>query len=122
MSQAIPEPGPLLSVRRMEHGRVVVVALQGELDLGTVAAVDEALEGVDVPGARVCLDLGEVTFLDSTGLAAIIRTHRAVEQATGRLVVVCVEGVVRRIFETTGLSAMLVLSSSRASALRDLSA
>lgn len=107
-------------MHRAEHGAVLVIALAGELDIATVGELEEALHDVDRSDARVCLDLAELTFVDSTGLAAIIRGHLAVEQAQGRLVVVCVEGVVRRTFETTGLSAMLVLASSRSSALRDL--
>lgn len=121
MTDATPTPGPLLTVQCAEHGSVLVIALDGELDLSTVHDLEEALEDVARPEARVCLDLAALGFIDSTGLAAIIRAHMAVEEAQGRFVVVCVDGPVRRIFETTGLSAMLVLASSRASALRDLS-
>lgn len=121
MADAIP-PTPLLTVERVRHGAVDVIGLTGELDLGTVAEVEAALAEVAGPEPRVCLDITALEFIDSTGLAAVIRAHTAAVAAGGRFVVACSEGHVRRTFETTGLVGMLVLSSSRTSALRDLSA
>lgn len=112
---------PELAIERAEQHGVHVIGLTGELDLATADRLQDALDEASArPGARVCLDLSALRFLDSSGLAAIIRAHTAIGEHDGHLVVVCVDGPIRRVFETTGLTELLVLSSSRASALRDL--
>jgi anti-anti-sigma factor len=47
-----------------------VVALSGEIDLATAAAVGASLEPWVRAGGPVILDLSDVTFMDSTGLHA----------------------------------------------------
>lgn len=115
-------PIPGLTVRRTEDDGILVVTLEGELDLGTVGELEAAFGGaLDDAGARVLLDLAPLAFIDSTGLAAIIRAHRAVTGAGGRLVVTAGPGPVRRTFATTGLDSLLALFEDRSDALRSLS-
>ncbi len=66
---------------------------------------------------RVCLDLAERRFIDSTGLAAVIRAHLAIDEAGGALAVVCGEGAVRRTVQTTGLLELLTVKGRRDVAL-----
>ena len=65
--------------------------LAGELDLGTVAELEEELRRHAPPAF---IDLGRLGFLDLTGLRALVR---AVEGDIGRLV--GATGVVRRLIE-----------------------
>jgi anti-anti-sigma factor len=50
--------------------------LTGDLDMGTVDDLNEALAGLGENGT-VTLDLAELTFIDSSGLHAIIRYARS---------------------------------------------
>lgn len=117
MSDATP---PTLTLEHTEEDGVTIIALAGELDIASINEVESVLGPASWETERLCLDLSALEFIDSTGLAAIIRAHTAMAERNARFVIVCVEGAVRRTFETTGLTGMLVLSSSRASALRDL--
>jgi anti-sigma B factor antagonist len=86
--------------------------VRGEIDLVTspklVVAGREALrEGA----TSVTVDLCAVTFMDSSGLAALINLHRAVERGGGRLDVTCPEGPVRRVFELSATEALLGVSA-----------
>jgi anti-sigma B factor antagonist len=112
---------PGLEVRHFEDRGVQVVALSGELDLASVgemaSALDEARAGEH---PRVCLDLAELQFIDSTGLATVIRTHLGIVDAGGALAVVCSEGAVRRTVQTTGLLEMLTVKDSRDAAIAAL--
>src|SRR3954465_610989 len=59
----------------------VVVAMGGELDLAAAPALQrELLALVDRPVPALTLDLGEVTFLDSSGLGALYRTRQAADE------------------------------------------
>lgn len=111
---------PQLTVARCQQDGVHVVALSGELDLRAVGELERALaEAGD--GARICLDLTRLLFIDSTGLATVIRGHQALAAGGGRLAVACRgEGSVRRTFETTGLTTLLTVAEDRATALQSL--
>lgn len=111
---------PELAIASTQHDGVHVVALSGELDLRAVGELETAL-AVAGETARICLDLTELQFIDSSGLATIIRAHQAMSGAGGRLAVACRgEGAVRRTFETTGLMALLTVVGDRAAALQAL--
>jgi anti-sigma B factor antagonist len=99
-------------------GDTHVVELQGELDLSTTPYIAAALDSALETGKRfVVLDLGEVTFVDSTTLTVMLATHRRLEARGGRLVTVCSDPLVARVFEITGLTQRLGVTRSRREAL-----
>lgn len=86
-----------------------VLALRGELDIGTSEHLRQALAGYAWPGSTVTLDLSELTFCDSTGLAALIAVHKAVTAASGRLVLAAPVSRVRHLFGITGLGRVFTI-------------
>ncbi len=76
----------------------------------------EAVEGAPAE-PRVILDLAQVTFLDSTALGCIVGLLRRVGEAEGELRVVLPGAPTVRIFEITGLDAVLRTYPTRAAAL-----
>ena len=84
-------------------GRTQVIALRGELDVGTVERFNAAL-GPAVDGGEasvVIADLTNLTFMDSSGLAAMLVVLRRLTRAGGRLVVACANPTVLRLFQIT---------------------
>jgi anti-anti-sigma factor len=83
----------------------VIVAPRGELDCATVDRLENAVDGQVAEGWRaIVLDLRGLSFLDSTGLCAIVRqTERA------GVTVQVIDGVapVARVFDLTGLREVL---------------
>ena len=78
------------------------VHVGGELDIATAPQLERTL---DASQARlVVLDLPELTFLDSSGLHAIITAGIRARQAGRRLVLVRVPSNVERILTLTGIS------------------
>ncbi len=61
-------------------------------------AIDEA-----APGSTL-IDLRHCTFIDSTGIAVILRAHRKREEEGGRVVVHSLSSPVLRVFTVTGLT------------------
>jgi anti-anti-sigma factor len=78
-----------------------VVALRGELDACTCRGLDERLRGP--AGSLIVVDLGQVTFLDSSGLGLIHAARRKAIQHGGNLVVCKPAPAVLRVLEITGL-------------------
>ena len=93
------------------NGRAVV-SVHGEIDLGCGSALGDALWAAQEGSRDVIVDLSGVTFMDSTGLNALIGAyHRAPEG--GSLRVVGPSSAIRRVFDITGLSELLLLEPRR---------
>jgi stage II sporulation protein AA (anti-sigma F factor antagonist) len=87
--------------------RVVWVA--GELDIATAGLMGDGLSLASVmPGDRLVVDVSRLTFMDVAGLGVLVATHERLVSAGGAgLVVRGASGIVRRLFELTGLSVLL---------------
>jgi stage II sporulation protein AA (anti-sigma F factor antagonist) len=87
------------------------VKMVGELDIGTAEqAESEIREAESTEGAKtVVLDLGGLTFMDSTGLRLLVSADARAREAGRRLAIVRGPDAVQRVIELTGLSAKLDL-------------
>lgn len=83
---SLQEQQPTLAIKT-EHGpSVCVVRIQGELDLAGCAELEQALsEAEQTPARCIILDLDKLTFIDSSGLASLIRATRRSESNGNRL-------------------------------------
>jgi anti-sigma B factor antagonist len=86
-----------------------VVRVAGELDCATAGLMGEALSLASViPGDRLVVDVSSLTFMGVAGLRVLLAAHdRLVTAGGGGLVVRGASGIVRRVFELTGLSVLL---------------
>ncbi|MET9226448.1 STAS domain-containing protein [Lentzea sp. NPDC003310] len=88
-----------------------VLAVAGELDIDTVPVLSARLDA-DVTGAHAVLDLAELAFMDSTGLALVLDWHRRLAEAGGQLRIAAAQGPVRRLFELADVAQVLSLHGS----------
>jgi anti-anti-sigma factor len=81
------------------------VSLEGEYDISSVPGLHESLcDGTDA--AEVVADLAGVTFMDSSGLRAMLEIREQLEAQGRRLVLVEVPGQVARLFEVAGITSL----------------
>jgi anti-sigma B factor antagonist len=105
----------------IEHGDVRVVRISGRLDASSAAETKEALLQMVQDGAtRLVLSLGELTFIDSSGLGVLVSCLRRVSAAGGDLRLACVPPLARSIFELTRLSRVFDLDDDETAALERL--
>jgi len=88
-----------------------VLRLSGALDLETAhdlvaAVVSVAVEG---PAEHVVIDLGGVDLVDSSGLAAFVRSYRLVTARSGTLTVRAPARHIRKMFSITGVDQVIPL-------------
>lgn len=101
------------------HAGVAVLAVEGEVDTLTAPPLERALGELlaDPADTVLVVDMGDVTFLASSGLAVLIRAaHQAAERGL-RLRLVAVSRAVRRPLEITGSDQLFDLYDDRAGAL-----
>jgi anti-anti-sigma factor len=96
-----------------------VVALRGELDVATVPEFRQVLNALaeDDSVECVCVDLVEVTFIDSTGLMTLLNALRRMVRREARLVIACNNPTVLRLFEATRTDATFEIVPTREQAL-----
>jgi len=98
-----------------------LVAVRGDLDLHTAPELREALiRAIDEGRTRLVVDLTETSYMDSSGLTALVVAHKRVRNRGGQLVVVNVDPSIGRTFEITGLHLLFPLVRERSEALARL--
>jgi anti-sigma B factor antagonist len=107
-----------LAVERIRADGYDLVAVKGEIDIATSPRLIAALnDAVTDSSDAVIVDLAGVEFMDSTGLALLVRAHRRLRGRGRGFAVVCPDGPVRRIFELTDMAETLRVRPTREAAL-----
>lgn len=89
--------------------RVAVVQMKGRLDLLSAVEVKQRLAAVVAEGSsRLVVDLGEVEFIDSSGLGALISGLKAARIAGGDLRIARPDKQARYILQVSTLERVLV--------------
>jgi len=103
-----------------ENG-VYRIRVRGNLELATSEVLRNHLAEVLRTGHKhLMMDLNEVGYLDSSGLAVLLGTLRRVRENQGSLRLVCNVRPVLRVLGLTGLDRLLAIHPNEESALRDL--
>lgn len=88
-----------------ESGRDVAwVRVTGDLDMATAPQLEKTLRKAQLRARRVVLDLRELTFMDCTGIRAVVAANNHARQAGAQLVLVRGPSQVDRLFTLTGIS------------------
>lgn len=97
-----PTSSPMLRVELTRNGSEVRVAVTGELDISTVQTLRDALISQRVPGRQILLDLSGLSFMDSTGLQALLEADAAARADGHLLSITSLSRSARRVLEVSG--------------------
>jgi len=99
---------PELSFTVQREDALAVVQVSGAMDYDTSPALEQALAGLLQAGARhLVLDMAAVTFCDSSGINALIRTLAHAGREQGSLALVATTPRVQGVLELTGVDAAI---------------
>jgi anti-sigma B factor antagonist len=121
-------PAPFEVESQQRDDGIHTFTVRGELDMNTAPELEARLEEALAGGsAAVMLDLSECEFIDSTGIALIVRTWQRLEggakvESSGRFVLCCINHQVRRLLKITGVEGSISMHEQRAAALAALQA
>jgi anti-anti-sigma factor len=91
-----------------DEGGVPVVRLMGEIDISNADELGDALEAIVGPDAhRLVVDLAGLEFMDSAGIAMLLRTASRIDAVEIRNP----SEVMLRIIECTGLAGIFRMTS-----------
>jgi anti-anti-sigma factor len=105
---ADPGDGKALTFSAHVEDAALRVAIAGELDISTVPYFNKQLSEVQSGSATtLILDLSAVTFMDSTGLSAVLVSEMQARMRGQRFVVVAGPPHVHELFKLTGVDNFL---------------
>jgi anti-anti-sigma factor len=74
-----------LEITTRRQGDCVVFSLRGELDIQGAPCLADALAAAAVGDARIVVDLGDLDFVDCSGLNVLVRALKKARRAGGQL-------------------------------------
>lgn len=104
-----------------------VISVHGELDLDTAPQLEAPLDAAMSAGeSSIVIDLSDCEFIDSTGIAVIVRAWQRLsggngsEGAAGDLVLCCSNDQVNRLLKITGVESSISIHPDRDAAVASL--
>jgi anti-sigma B factor antagonist len=103
-----------------QRDRTEVLPLRGEIDLHISPSVTASLNAmIEKKPRRLVVDLSDVTYIDSAGLAALIEAMQKVEGYGGKFLLAGLQETVRSIFEISRLDQVFQIFPNVDAALRN---
>jgi anti-sigma B factor antagonist len=119
-------PAPFEVTSEVLDDGIQALTVRGELDMHTAPELERQLEKALVePDPSILLDLSPCEFIDSTGIALIVRAWQRIDSRSGgdgkgRVVLCCIDHQVRRLLKITGVEGSISLHEERQAALAEL--
>jgi anti-sigma B factor antagonist len=119
-------PAPFEVQSEELEGGIRAFTVRGELDLSTAPELEGPLEeALSDASAAVMIDLSACEFIDSTGIAVIVRAWQRLDRdaggdGRGHLVLCCVNHQVQRLLKITGVESSISMYEKRDAALTEL--
>lgn len=98
------ELGPRFELTISASGPNATIGVAGELDLATAPKLQEALAQAIADSGEVLIDFSRCTFIDSTGLSAIVAAARRLDEDGRRLAITALRGQPLNVFGIAGLT------------------
>jgi anti-anti-sigma factor len=114
--------GDPLTIEVRHDQDYVIVAAAGKIDISTVSRMRECLFDLAANGRPLVVDLDQVSFIDSAGLAVLVGTAKRAAACGGSLCAVCSRPRIRQLLRLTGLDCRISLASTLDEALEALAA
>jgi anti-sigma B factor antagonist len=101
-----------------DSAEITVVSPRGDLGMGAADQMRRTLTKLVDDGSRKLLvDLGEVSYVDSLGLGALVASLKHARSVGGDLRLCALQDDVRTIFEMTRLNKVVTIHGTRSDAL-----
>lgn len=88
------------------------ISLTGEIDLSNVPETEAVLRLAQADATTVRLELGGVSFMDSSGIAMLVRAHQRAKRHGNEIVLIRPSAIVLRLLELCGIDRELEIVRS----------
>ena len=110
-----------LKINVRGEGKVPVIDLEGEVDAYTAARFREVMiEQIEDGKPNLIINMTKVEYIDSSGLGALVGGLKRASEYQGKLLLVCTEPQVKKVFEITGLEKVFPIFDTEDQAMNSL--
>lgn len=91
----------------------LIVSLVGELDHHEARKAMESIEeAIDASMPReIVLDMTELSFMDSSGIAIILKTNRKLNLLNGRMLINCPQSQPMKVLDASGIGRIIPIQT-----------
>lgn len=96
-----------MELKEKKISDVVVVSVKGRMDALTAPDFEDNLCCIINKGEnKIVVDLGELEYISSAGLRAILSTAKRIKAAEGKIAFANLSGMVSEVFDISGFTSM----------------
>lgn len=107
-----------LIINIRHEATIPIIDLSGEVDAYTSARFREAMvDLINAGAASLIISMMKVEYIDSSGLGALVGGLKRSTENGGRIIIVCNNPQIRKVFEITGLEKVFPIFENEADAL-----
>jgi anti-anti-sigma factor len=104
---------PATGENESSQPQIPVLMVSGRLDASTVSILEHSMLRSLLTGAKVIIiDMGEVTYISSSGLRVLLSTRRQVRERGGDVVLCTLSPNVRDVFDMVGFTVLFRVCGS----------
>ena len=93
-----------MELAERKSGEIDILELEGRLDASSSKTLKDKVQSlVEQQRVKMVLDMGEVDFIDSSGLGVLVATLRSTNKKGGDVKIASLQSSIRAIFELTRL-------------------
>jgi anti-anti-sigma factor len=119
-SGPVKEVGHVVSVSRPDHEHFQLdvaadgtIIVHGDIDIATGPVLEEAITTREASGGSIVIDLGNVDFIDSSGLRTLLSASGRARDNDARVTLRKVGPEVARLLDLTSTTGQFEIESSR---------
>jgi anti-sigma B factor antagonist len=113
----------IMEITLREDANVTTLSLKGRLDLASGSALKEQIKQLfEKEKTAIHLNLGEVEFINSSGLGSLVSIMKEIRLRKGRLTLSNLASYVQEIFEITQLSHIFEIFATEEEAINSYQA
>lgn len=108
-----------MEISRRDSGDIVILDVNGEIDLYNAPEIKDTINKlIEEKKYNVVINLDKVSYIDSSGIGALISSLSNLKKYQGGLKICNVSGSVRKVFELTKLTSFFEIYDSETEAIQ----
>ncbi|MBI5162476.1 MAG: STAS domain-containing protein [Magnetospirillum sp.] len=101
-----------MNLDKREHMGAVVVELAGEVDLQHSPRLRKALMELMLEHRDVVVDMGGVSYIDSSGIASLVEAYQMARKGGGRFILAAVSQPALRVLQLARLDKVFAIAET----------
>ena len=94
-----------MEIQKKTEGDIVILSISGELDLYNAPELKDSFQAlIEEKKYKIIIDLDRVSYIDSSGIGALISSYSNLKKFQGQLRICNIAGTVKKVFELTKLT------------------